>query len=119
MPQAGHVVDDCGARLQGRARDAGLHRVDAQRDLRPAGIELLDERDDPLDLEIRIERPGTGPRRLAADVEDGRPVQDQLLGAGESGGGRRMTPAVEERIGSDVEDTDDQWPGNGQTTPGG
>ena len=106
VTQRGDVVDVRRAGLERRGRHRGLHRVD--RDLRGAvGGERGDDGHHAGELLLDRDRAGAGARRLAADVEDGRALGDELAPVRDRRVAVEPLAAVGERVGRHVEDAHD------------
>ena len=103
---ARHVVDDRGPTLDGRPRDHRAGRVDAHG--RTAGHQLLDHRQHPRQLVVDRHPPGAGPGRLTADVQQVRPLVEQLQAVRDRRAGREPAAAVREGVRGDVDDAHDE-----------
>ena len=101
--QAPDVVDDAGAEPRRLAGHLGLARVHGDGRVE-FGCERRDHRGDPPQLLPGVDRRMTGPRRLAADVDDRRALRRQGFRVGDRGGRVGVQAAVRERIGRDVDD---------------
>ena len=107
--QAGDVVDDLGAGVDGRAGDGGLAGVDRNRNSH-LRRELLDHRQHAPQLFVGSDRLGIGPRAFAADVEQVGAVGDQLQGVRDGRVAIEELAAVGKAVRRDVDDAHHQRP---------
>ena len=101
------VVHQHDAELERAARDAGLRRVDRDRN---AG-EILEHRDDAAQLLVEAHRGRAGASRLAAHVDERRAVRGELPRPRDGGSAREGLTAVGEAVGRHVDDPDHSGPG--------
>ena len=106
VAQPADVVEHHRTGLQGGARHLGLPRVD--RDADTLGREALDERDDAGGFVVRRDGGGVGDARLCADVDEVRPLGDQLEPALHLALERVQAHGVRERVGARVDDPHEQ-----------
>jgi hypothetical protein len=106
--QPGDVVEDVGARVEGRAGHRGLPGVDGEEDLRVR--EPFDHRYHPLPLLGDRDRVGARSRGFPAHVDHVRPRVDHLLGASHCVRDRLVAAAVVEGIGRDVQNAHHRRP---------
>ena len=98
-----HVVDDVRARITRRAHDFGLAGVDGDEHRRFAA-QRFDDGNDTRELFVECCRCGAGPRRLTADVDDGRALLDHARARGSSAAlAVDEAAAIGKGIGRDVE----------------
>jgi hypothetical protein len=79
---------------------------------------VSDDGDDAADLLVVVYGIGARAGRLAADVDEVRPLGGQLLGAGDGRGGGEIFPAVAEAVRRDVQHAHQQRPAGGGGKPG-
>jgi len=101
LEASAHVVDDDRAGLHGGARGRSVHGVDRDADARLD--ERAHDRHDACGLLDRGDGLGSGPGRLAPDVDDVGAVVDEPAGLRDRGLGLEVAPTVAERVGRDVE----------------
>src|SRR5439155_10028746 len=97
VSHAGDVVHDRRARLDGVRSDGRFHRVDGEGHLDLFG-KTAEHRADPTPLFLGRYGVRTGPRRLAADVDQVRPHVDEIEAMAEGGLGVEVTTAIGERV---------------------
>ena len=100
------VVDELGAELERAPRDLGLRRVDRHRTAR----EPLEHGNDAAQLLVERNALRTGPRRLAADVDDRSPFIHHAPSRRGRGVGIEVDATVGKRIGSHIDDPHDGGP---------
>ena len=117
--EAGHHVDDVGARFERGAGHLGAPRVDGERKRRESSSKEREDGNDAGDLLIRRNLPGSlsvgrslGPRALPADVDDRRPEVREAHALFRRGLRAREAPAVAEGVGRDVQDRHDRREGS-------
>jgi hypothetical protein len=106
--QGRDIVDEHGTELDRAARDLSLGGVDRDRH---GSCEALEHRHDAAQLLVERDRLRPGPRRLTADVDDGRALgrhapgrRDRILSA-------VVEAAVRERVRRHVHDPHHRWAG--------
>ena len=102
---ARHVVDDGRAGGDRALGDIGAIRVDAHEC--GAVCEAFDHGQDPSQFFVRPHGVRSGPRRLASDVEDRRPLGDERMALRHGRVVVEELAPVAERVGRDVDDAHD------------
>ncbi len=97
----GNVVDDPRAGLDPRGCDCCAHGVDRRVD--PFSAQSLEHREDAGRLFVGTGAQSAGSSGLATDIDDVRPLLNQLQPTGDCLLDGRPLPAVAEGIGGDVE----------------
>ena len=103
--EAGHVVDDRGAKARADPGDVGVARID--RDDGPLGHERADHGDDAAGLLLAGDGAVTGARGLAAHVDDVGALVKHLQAVRDGGLRIEVLAAVRERVRRHVEDAHD------------
>jgi len=109
--KAGHIVDDVSAMFQcafGHSRFAG---IDGDRYVELA-LQTLQDGNEAMQFLLFAKTFRAGPGALSSDVDDVRPLLLQFQSAGGSGVRIGILPSVTERIGRDIQDSDDESTGS-------
>ena len=106
LAQGTYVVDQRCARCRRGSHDLGLAGIDRNRQV-DATTDRFDNRDHPVELLLFGNRIGSGPGRLAADIDQGSPGVCQGFGVTYRGVTVGKSAAVGERIGSNVQHAHD------------
>jgi hypothetical protein len=103
------VVDDFGSLFKDSLGDRALPRIDGEGNLE-AALQAAHDGKNAGQLDFRTDRRGTGPGRLASNIEEVGALGLQFQRAIECGLGIEVDAAIGKRIGRDVEDAHDERP---------